>query len=43
MQLLNVHLAKTHLSQPELFLEPMAADALAAWHGSAWWPEGSRP
>ena len=31
------------LSQPDLLLEPMAADELAAWQGSALWPDGSQP
>ena len=31
------------LSQPDLLLEPMAADELAAWQESALWPNGSQP
>jgi prevent-host-death family protein len=31
------------LSQPDLLLEPMAPDELAAWQGSALWPDGSQP
>ncbi len=31
------------LSQPELLLEPMAADELDAWQGSVLCPEGPQP